>query len=32
VDYETQVRTVKDSGAWYSQVIANNAVEGERNQ
>jgi beta-glucosidase len=27
VDYDTQRRTVKDSGEWYSQVIANNAVE-----
>jgi beta-glucosidase len=28
VDYNTQARTVKDSGEWYSQVIANNAVDG----
>ncbi len=28
VDYETQQRIVKDSGEWYSQVIANNAVDG----
>jgi len=28
VDYATQQRTVKDSGEWYRQVIANNAVEG----
>jgi len=27
VDYDTQTRTVKDSGEWYRQVIANNAVE-----
>jgi len=26
VDYDTQVRTVKDSGHWYSAVIAANAV------
>jgi beta-glucosidase len=26
VDYETQERTIKDSGQWYSRVIANNAV------
>jgi len=28
VDYDTQQRIVKDSGEWYSQVIANNAVDG----
>ncbi len=27
VDYETQKRTIKDSGAWYAQVIANNQVD-----
>ena len=27
VDYETQERTVKDSGEWYSKVIASNSVE-----
>jgi beta-glucosidase len=27
VDYPTQVRTIKDSGHWYSRVIAANAVE-----
>jgi beta-glucosidase len=27
VDYGTQQRTVKDSGEWYSQVIARNSVE-----
>lgn len=27
IDYETQARTVKDSGQWYSGVIAANAVE-----
>lgn len=26
VDYETQQRTLKDSGRWYQQVIAANAV------
>ena len=28
VDYATQRRTIKDSGEWYSRVIADNAVEG----
>ena len=28
VDYDTQARTIKDSGEWYSQVIADNAVDG----
>ena len=27
VDYETQERTIKDSGEWYSHVIATNSVE-----
>lgn len=27
VDYETQARTIKDSGEWYSRVIATNLVE-----
>jgi beta-glucosidase len=27
VDYDTQQRTVKDSGEWYSRVIATNTVE-----
>jgi len=27
VDYETQKRTIKDSGEWYSRVIATNTVE-----
>jgi len=27
VDYETQQRTVKDSGQWYAGVVAKNAVE-----
>jgi beta-glucosidase len=27
VDFETQKRTIKDSGAWYARVIANNQVE-----
>ncbi len=27
VDYETQKRTIKDSGEWYAQVVQNNAVE-----
>jgi beta-glucosidase len=27
VDYETQQRTIKDSGEWYSRVIATNSVE-----
>ena len=27
VDYETQKRTIKDSGAWYARVIATNQVE-----
>ncbi len=27
VDYDTQQRTIKDSGEWYARVIANNAVE-----
>ena len=26
VDYETQQRTIKDSGHWYSQVIASNGI------
>jgi beta-glucosidase len=28
VDYETQQRTIKESGHWYSNVIATNSVEG----
>ncbi len=28
VDYETQKRTIKDSGRWYRQVIANNSIKG----
>ena len=28
VDYATQQRTIKDSGEWYSRVIADNAVDG----
>jgi beta-glucosidase len=27
VDYETQQRTIKDSGEWYSRVITANSVE-----
>jgi beta-glucosidase len=27
VDYETQKRTIKDSGLWYANVIRNNAVD-----
>ncbi|MEI7847877.1 MAG: GH1 family beta-glucosidase [Chloroflexota bacterium] len=27
VDFETQKRTIKDSGQWYRQVIANNSVD-----
>jgi beta-glucosidase len=27
VDYETQKRTIKDSGEWYSRVIATNTIE-----
>ena len=27
VDYETQKRTIKDSGEWYGKVIASNSVE-----
>ncbi len=27
VDFQTQKRTIKDSGAWYAKVIANNALE-----
>jgi len=27
VDYETQERTIKDSGEWYSRVIATNSVD-----
>ena len=27
VDYDTQQRTIKDSGEWYSRVIASNSVE-----
>jgi beta-glucosidase/6-phospho-beta-glucosidase/beta-galactosidase len=27
VDYPTQQRIVKDSGKWYSQVIAQNRIE-----
>jgi beta-glucosidase len=27
VDYETQLRTVKDSGDWYARVIQSNGVE-----
>ena len=26
-NYETQKRTIKDSGAWYSQVISTNSVD-----
>jgi beta-glucosidase len=26
VDFDTQERTIKDSGEWYSQVIAANSV------
>ena len=26
MDFETQERTIKDSGHWYSRVIANNVV------
>jgi beta-glucosidase len=29
VDYATQQRTLKDSGRWYKQVIAANAVVAE---
>jgi beta-glucosidase len=29
VDYETQKRTVKDSGHWYAQVIASNQVDNQ---
>ncbi|MBI5840385.1 MAG: beta-glucosidase [Chloroflexi bacterium] len=29
VDYETQKRTIKDSGEWYAKVIAGNRVEAE---
>jgi beta-glucosidase len=29
VDYETQQRTIKDSGEWYSRVIASNQVDEE---
>ncbi len=29
VDYDTQQRTIKDSGRWYQQVIAANAVVAE---
>jgi beta-glucosidase len=29
VDFETQERTVKDSGQWYSHAIADNAVDDE---
>jgi beta-glucosidase len=29
VDFETQQRTIKDSGAWYSRVIASRWVEGD---
>jgi beta-glucosidase len=29
VDFDTQRRTIKDSGEWYRQVIANNAVSSE---
>lgn len=29
VDYDTQQRILKDSGKWYSQVIANNGFEAE---
>ncbi|HSK65745.1 MAG TPA: GH1 family beta-glucosidase, partial [Anaerolineales bacterium] len=28
VDYDTQVRTIKDSGRWYAEVIKNNSVPG----
>jgi beta-glucosidase len=28
VDYETQERTIKDSGEWYAHVIRNNSVSG----
>jgi beta-glucosidase len=28
VDFDTQQRTIKDSGAWYADVIRGNAVEG----
>ena len=27
VDYETQKRTIKDSGVWYARVIARNQVD-----
>jgi beta-glucosidase len=27
VDFETQVRTIKDSGEWYSQLITSNSLE-----
>jgi beta-glucosidase len=27
VDYDTQKRTIKDSGEWYSRIIASNSVE-----
>ena len=27
VDYETQQRTIKDSGEWYAEVIKHNSVE-----
>jgi beta-glucosidase len=27
VDYETQERTIKDSGHWYCDVMANNGLE-----
>jgi beta-glucosidase/6-phospho-beta-glucosidase/beta-galactosidase len=27
VDYDTQKRTIKDSGEWYSEVIRKNQVE-----
>jgi beta-glucosidase len=30
VDFETQERTLKDSGAWYSRAIAARAVEGDQ--
>ena len=29
VDYSTQLRTIKDSGRWYSQVIAENSVSAD---
>ncbi len=29
VDFETQERTVKDSGQWYSRAIVDNAVDDE---